>query len=81
MFSVNLITKKIDGMGRLGIPKAVREFLNVKNMDEVDFVLEENGTVTLKKHEEKCIFCGEIDNLTECNGKKICKSCFDKIKV
>ena len=78
---MKLITKKIDGMGRLGIPKPVREFLNVKNMDEVDFVLEENGTVTLKKHEGKGVFCGELDNLTECNGKKICTSCFEKIRV
>lgn len=72
--------KIIDKTGRIVLPKLIRKYMGVENGDMVSFVLEENGNVILKRLENKCAFCGEIDDLKEFNGKHICKECHSGIK-
>lgn len=71
----------IDAMGRLGIPKYVRKHLGVDYNEPVEFCLKDDGTVTLKAHRRRCVFCGDIDDLTEYNGKSLCVECVEKIKA
>lgn len=74
------VFKPIDQTGRVVVPKYVREFLNVGVKDNVEFILNDNGTVLLKKHDSECAICGQGNKLTEFNGKYLCKSCLEKIK-
>ena len=72
------ITKKIDELGRLGIPKEVRRAIGVKEGDELRFEIEGNKLI-LSKVGSYCLFCGSADDLTELNGKHICADCVKAI--
>ena len=73
------ITKKIDDLGRIVIPKDIRSVLGVGNGEALQFFVEGN-TVILKKFGEECEFCGSTDNLTEFKGKFICEACKNDLR-
>ena len=68
------ITKRIDELGRLGIPKEVRRAIGVKEGDELRFEIEGNKLI-LSKAGSFCLLCGSADDLTELNGKHVCALC------
>jgi transcriptional pleiotropic regulator of transition state genes len=70
------IVKNIDSMGRMVVPKEVREFLGVTPDDGVELICEGN-VVVLRKFELGCMFCGKINNSLKdySNGKKVCSGC------
>ncbi len=73
------MTRPVDKMGRIVIPKEIRESLGVKNnIDSFEIMLEEDKII-LKKHEPSCIFCDCVKESVEFNGKIICKDCLGKI--
>ena len=37
------------------------------------------NSITLRKVEDKCIFCGDTRNLISFKEKLICKKCFDAL--
>ena len=74
------ITKQIDPLGRLLIPKPVRKALDVSEEDTLEFFVGKDGEVILKKYKPACIFCGSHEILSDFESKKICKSCIEKIK-
>ncbi len=73
------ITKQIDPLGRLLIPKPVRKALNVSEDDVLEFFIGNEGEVIIKKYEITCVFCGTGEELIDFKDKKICKCCIDKI--
>lgn len=44
------IVKLIDNLGRVCIPKAIREQLNWQDQDPLEFYLDENNNLVLKKY-------------------------------
>lgn len=48
MFSV---TKKIDDLGRIAIPKEMRKNLSLFGGDQVDIIYQDDNTITVMKHE------------------------------
>lgn len=44
------IVKLIDDLGRVCIPKAIREQLNWQDQDPLEFYLDENNNLVLKKY-------------------------------
>lgn len=69
-----MITKKIDDLGRIVIPKDIRNALGVKPGDAMSFVV--NGDeLILSLAKEVCCFCKSEASLTEFKGKHICASC------
>jgi len=73
------VTKKIDDLGRVVIPKEYREALQIKNNDMLELIFVEDG-VLLKKAEHKCSFCGAPTELKMFNGKLICMDCISALK-
>lgn len=72
------IVKHVDELGRIVLPKPVREILELKPRDEVKIVL--NGdNIVITKYKESCVFCGSKNELTWFSDDIICKSCIDKI--
>ena len=69
---------KIDELGRIVIPKKIRTSLDVKTDDPMEIYVEEDKII-LKKHEERCVFCGTVGNLLDFKGKKICDGCKDEL--
>ena len=68
------ITKKLDELGRLVIPKELRRAIGVKEGDTLKFELNGN-TLILTKFESNCLFCGSSENLIEFKDKHICAEC------
>ena len=73
------IVRKIDEMGRLVIPKEMRDKLGIKNGDEIEFFVE-GDRVILKKYLPSCVFCASTYSLVELNEKFICPACLSELK-
>lgn len=74
-----VITKRIDELGRIVLPKDFRKRLDIALNSEVELKLENECLVITKVHDE-CIFCHSHDDLIEFKSKKICKNCINSLK-
>lgn len=72
--------REIDKAGRIVISKDIRKHLNF-NPGDILHIEADDESVIIRKAENKCVFCSSLDDLTELNGKHICKSCIAKLKV
>jgi AbrB family looped-hinge helix DNA binding protein len=44
------VTRTLDDLGRVVVPKTYRELLNIHPGDEIEFLMNDNNTITVKKH-------------------------------
>jgi len=72
------IVRKIDGLGRIVIPKELRKRMGLDEGTAMDIFVEE-GRIIFEKYEPGCIFCGEMEGTIEFKEKLICKDCFKNI--
>lgn len=70
--------REIDKMGRIVIPKEVRDALHIQDKDKYEITVE-GEEIILRKFSKKCVFCGAEKNLKDFNGKSICPDCASKI--
>lgn len=49
------VVKKLDDIGRITIPKDFRRSLRWMEGDEIDMVLNADGSILLRKHEDNAI--------------------------
>lgn len=73
------ITRDVDKLGRIVIPKSFRKTLNIDIKDKLE-IYTEGDTIIMKKYAPFCIFCGSEENIKDFGGKKICAECIEKIK-
>ena len=73
------ITRKIDKVGRIVIPKELRDMLNWDSAKIELFVDSDKNALIMKKYQRGCNFCGEMENTIEFQGEKLCESCAEKI--
>ena len=71
---------KIDAVGRLDIPKKVRNLLHLQGGERLKLsVDEEKGVITLKKIENRCICCGTKENLISFGSDVfLCRRCMEE---
>lgn len=74
------IVRRVDELGRIVIPKELRNLFNVKEKDPLEIFTDDSGII-LRKYEISCILCDEKSNLIDIDGKKMCSKCIDKIKT
>lgn len=74
------IVRAVDKMGRVVIPKEIRQKLNVKNDIDSFEIFMDGDKVVLKKYEPTCIFCDSIFDIVEFEGHNICASCIEKLQ-
>lgn len=74
-----VITKTIDDLGRIVLPKDIRKKLGMEIRSAVDVRVEDDKIIISKFHNE-CIFCGSKENLHEFRGKYICHDCLDQLE-
>ena len=72
------VIRRIDELGRIVIPKEIRKKLGINIKDPMEIYADSNS-ITFRKVEDKCIFCGESKNLISFKEKLICKKCFDSL--
>lgn len=72
------VVRKIDDLGRLVIPKELRDTLNIEIGSPMEFLINNDGEIVIKKYTTGCTECGDYS--VELVGKsRICKSCASKL--
>ena len=72
------IIRRIDELGRIVIPKELRKKLDINIKDPMEIYVD-GHSITLKKVEDNCIFCGRSKDLISFKDKMICKNCLESI--
>ena len=72
------ITRAIDEVGRIVLPKELRATMDLNTKDELDISVE-GDRIILKKIQPSCIFCGNGEKLVEFKGSKLCRGCIAEI--
>lgn len=74
------VVRKIDQLGRLVLPKELRDIYGIQENKTVMEIYTEGDEIILKKYEPACIFCRERKGVINFRGKLICKDCLEDIK-
>lgn len=70
---------KLDALGRVVLPVEMRKNLEIASKDGLEIYVDDEFII-LKKHEPRCVFCGETQGkIHEIKGKNICDSCLDDL--
>lgn len=62
------IVRKVDELGRVVLPKELRDTMDIKEKDPLEIFVDGN-TIILKKYEPACIFCNNAKDVTNYKGK------------
>lgn len=73
------IVRKIDELGRIVLPKELRNTLKIGHKDAMEIYVEDE-CIIIKKYEPACIFCGSASDVVTYLDKKLCKDCIEKLK-
>lgn len=73
------ITRGLDSLGRVVVPMSIRKMLNITTDDTLE-IYTEGDKIIIKKYTPFCVFCGSENEICDYEGRKICKSCINKIK-
>lgn len=72
------MSRKVDELGRVSIPKHVRVELGFEARTPVSFRVEDNRLIVTKAH-DTCVLCNSDENLTSVGDKFICTDCRAKL--
>lgn len=70
--------KKIDDVGRVVLPKDIREEVGLRLNDMLKIDVE-NEKIVISKAEDTCVFCGKPEQLKKFMGKTVCESCVKEL--
>ncbi|MBE6556162.1 MAG: AbrB/MazE/SpoVT family DNA-binding domain-containing protein [Ruminococcaceae bacterium] len=73
------MVRKLDDLGRIVLPKEIRNTLGINEKDPVEIFMD-GDRIVLQKYHPACVFCNNVDNVTYFNGKRVCSACIEKIK-
>jgi transcriptional pleiotropic regulator of transition state genes len=70
------VVRKVDELGRLVIPKEIRAAYDIHEGNPIE-IYTDNNRIILAKYQPPCtcIFCNEVDDVTEFKGKRVCPQC------
>lgn len=68
------IVRKVDVLGRIVIPKELRDTLDIAEKDPIEIFVEDDRVI-LKKYNPACTFCGSTSNIILYKDKLICEEC------
>ena len=75
------IVRPIDHVGRIVLPKELRRRFDLTDNEDYLEIFTEDDKIILKKYAPACIFCNNADDVIDFMGKKICKSCIEKLRT
>ena len=72
--------KKVDNLGRIGIPKFIRDDMKLGEDPCLSIEYDaDQKKITLKKAAHVCAVCGSVDDLLTANGTVyLCKKCLKR---
>ncbi len=76
------IIRRVDDLGRIVVPKEIRETHGMQEGTPVEFFVE-GEHIIIKTYKPGCVLCGEMENIKTIDGKehsiKLCTECLSKI--
>ena len=79
MLKATGIVRKIDELGRIVLPVEIRRTRKIEEGTPMEIFVNDNGGIVLKKYEPSCCFCDNAEFLVDNHGKKVCKTCIDRL--
>ena len=76
--SENAVIRRIGELGRIVLPVGLRRALDWQEGDRIE-ITREGDSLVLRRHEERCCFCGGETRLKEYRGKLVCIRCRTKL--
>ena len=73
------IIRNLDQLGRIVIPKETRKALDLNEGDPIE-MFTDGDKIILKKYALGCHCCGNLEDLTDVLGLKICPKCLKEFK-
>lgn len=73
------IVRNIDELGRMVVPKEIRERLGIASGDPVEIFIEDDRII-MKKYLPVCHFCSGEGELRAFRGKNICLNCIRELE-
>lgn len=73
------VSRCIDELGRIVIPKSMRNKLGINSGDPLEFRIED-GSIVITPDKSSCCFCLGEGDLTTFKGKMICGACLNELK-
>lgn len=68
------IIRRFDDLGRIGVPKEIRDNFGLIEKTPMQFYVEGNKII-MEKCEDTCLFCNSKENLQNINERLICEKC------
>ena len=72
------IVRNIDELGRIVVPKEIRQRMGIANTDPVEIYVD-GDKIILKKFSPACHFCGSTESVIDYKGKNICSACVSEL--
>ena len=72
------MVRKVDELGRIVIPKEIRDVLSIDRKDPLE-IFTSGDMIVLKKYEPFCVFCGSSRSLVSYRRKNVCQECIKKM--
>lgn len=73
------LTRKVDELGRVTIPKEIRDNFRIQEHDSLQFSVDKEY-ILLKKYKNFCIFCNTENNIIDYKNQIICSHCLNELK-
>ena len=70
--------RRIDQLGRISVPKDIRDFLDLKPDDALR-ITRSGHRILMEKNKDSCVFCSGDKDLLPFGDKFICTACRQKI--
>ncbi len=75
------IIRTVDRMGRVVIPKEIRNQLKIRDtVDKLEIYMD-GENIVLRKHEPCCTFCGSNGESVKINDRNVCYECLQKLNA
>jgi transcriptional pleiotropic regulator of transition state genes len=72
------IVRKVDELGRVVLPKELRDVLDIKIKDPVEFY-SEGEFILIRKYNPGCLICGGMGGVKRFKDRNICQNCIDSL--
>ena len=68
------ISRSVDGLGKIGLPKSLRNNFDIQCGDALEIYVDDN-VIIFRKYEPGCLFCGNVEHVQNFKGRNICAEC------
>ncbi|MFC4076976.1 AbrB/MazE/SpoVT family DNA-binding domain-containing protein [Salinithrix halophila] len=72
------IVRKVDELGRIVLPVELRRTMDIDVRDPLEIYVD-GSNVILKKYSPSCIFCGQVDKVTQYRNRNVCEDCLNEL--